>query len=332
MELLTFRKITQTSMASVVGTCGGTAAFKELLNEATAQLMDRGDWVGTVQSMGICAYNGCITWPRYVGTVLGLVVGAQHVRPVNGWYNFLPANPAVIRGGHGLCSAPNVAIQQNFSPVFQNIVCGDAQVVAYPSLKSDAGKTMTIYGVDENGQEVFTKRADGTWQHGVVLTLAVPFGTVALKLQKITRVSREKTQGPVRCYQLFADGSMVDLAYYDGSEENPSYRQTLVNAFKGYACCRDSKLTTVEALVKMEFVPVVSDDDIVQVTNVTALKTMIQAIRKRDANDPDEAAKYEALAIRELNRQLWTKYPIEQRAVSVYPMSGRPQTQQCRVF
>jgi hypothetical protein len=77
------------------------------------------------------------------------------------------------------------------------------------------------------------------------------------------------------------------------------------------------------ALVKLRFVPVVLDTDLVLIDNLDALKNMIQSIKYAEAGDDRMADKYEARAIRELNMGL-RDGGDDLIPVSIEPFSGIP--------
>lgn len=322
--LLTFAEAKDSQeLADVSAVCSDTTQFRSYLNQATRKLMRRGNWFGTVQKVRVCIYNNCITWPRFVGTTLATNFCGKQSRGGNFWYDFLPMGGENWKGilsdyRSGRCHGNLVHENSGLSPVFNNIPCGQLFYVrAYPAYKQDAGKTITIFGVDNNGQTIMTKRSDGTYQEGVVLTLAVPFAVTPTTLQKIDRVLKDATMGPVRLYLYDSiNDALVDCAKYDPNETNPQY---LFSQIKGRRPMNCTYCTSVEALVKLQFVEVVNDTDLVLIDNLDALQLMMFAGRNRTASKLAEAQQLELDAIRELNYGLRDKFPIEQFEVAWRP-------------
>ena len=327
MNLLIFGEAKASGeLANVAGACQSSDQFKTYLNQAVRKIMRRGNWFGTIQKIRVCVYNDCITWPRYVGTVLANNVGGQHVPPQNLWWNFLP----ILKGEYwnhwndiqGYANSGRrwgnmVAEMDGESPVFQNIPCNQSMYIrAYLSWQPDAGKTITIFGIDANGQEIYTARPDGTFQPGVVMTLSVPYTVTPFQIRKITRVLKDATQGIVRLYAY--DGTVLyDCATYDPSERSPSYVHEKIHGSCHSRAC--GGLKSIEALIKLAFVPVVNDSDLVLIENLDAIQLMIQSQREKDAGHLEAANALEADCFRENNYSLRDRYPIEQTVVSFNP-------------
>jgi hypothetical protein len=78
----------------------------------------------------------------------------------------------------------------------------------------------------------------------------------------------------------------------------PQYRRYAIPGFES------EEGATVTVLAKRKFIPVVSDDDDLIVTNLGALKMMAIAIEKEENNNLDEAALYENKAVALLQEEL----------------------------
>lgn len=328
MPLVTLAEAKTSRLRQVSAACPNSSEFISLVNDATRMLMRRGHWFGTLQKIRGCVYNNCITWPRSVGTVLALNRCAQHVPVWNNWYEFVPLDQCDCDCAFGWRHR-NLLVNDGQTPVFNNIECGkEVYIRVYPSNPSDIGKSITIYGIDSNGQMVRSKRDDGTFQDGVVLTIALPYATTQFKFRNVTRVLKEVTDSPIRLYQFDSDNNvLLDMAFYEAGETSPSYRHTVLSASRFRNCLGtcSSGLKQLTALVKLEFVPVVYDDDIVQIENLDALKLAIQAIKASEGYSFEEREKAMLLAIRELNLGLEDKFPIQQAPVNINPFgTARP--------
>jgi hypothetical protein len=113
------------------------------------------------------------------------------------------------------------------------------------------------------------------------------------------------------------------MAHYEPGETDPMYRHSTIRGGCGARSARTcssadgSQTRKVEILAKLQFIPVVVDTDTVQIDNIAALKLMIQAIRLEEAGNDQEAAGKQILAIKELNRQLRNKLPLDQIPIDV---------------
>lgn len=319
--MVTLASAKASRLQRVAGTCSNTDDFLDLVNEATRMLMNRGNWWNTVKRVQFCSYNNCLTFPRQVGTLLALNTCGRSIPPKNNWYNFSDVLPEDVthwqQNGHGFggCNHGFAAVDSGTTSVFNQIPCNTARYVRFYVVQpGDAGKTITIFGIDGNGQTVRTLRADGTFQDGAVLTLAVPFVNSGITLRRLDRVIKDPTDGPIYGYQ--DDGTnLYDLAYYEASETLPEYRTNCIET----GGCAKKQYT---ALVKLQFIPVQHDDDLVLIDNLDALAMMIQALKQSDAYDHQGAEVATMRAVKELNLELRNKLPIAQTPARVHYQGG----------
>lgn len=312
------------ALKNIAGTCTDSAQFLEYVNEAQRRLLRRGTWFDTDQVVQLCVYNACITWPRYVGTVLGVrfcCLGDVDIR--NNWFQIIgPSNCAWDRSSM-------VTVRDNGTgPTFNDVTSEDGKIIrAFIEKRADAGRTIRIFGINAATNLPLQERNDdGDWVDGVTLTLSTSSSGVSttMRVKKITSVVKDRTQGNVFLYEYDPDTTLLrDLAIYAPSETNPRYRKSFVHNFcsVGTTCAESDGVTMrkMEALVKLSFVPVVSDSDWLMIDNFDALKFMIQAIQMEEANDEDTARIKLLKAVDELNMELRDKSPDAQTMVRVNP-------------
>lgn len=315
---------TSREINAVVGKCSTSQEFVDIVNEACRLLLRRGDWSGTVIPIHVCAKRGCVTWPRYVQTVRELNVCRVPVPIFNKWYEFMV-------GGWRFCSSTFGGLvcsmtEQTTAPTHTDIFGDGRYVRFYATVLADLGKTIQIFGVDNNGQTLRTKNADGTWSEGITLTLAKPFVSTATFVRRIDRVIKQKTNANVYgyAYDPVAD-VLEDIAVYEPSETKPSYIRYKLqfpllasNPSTGSAtnCAAEHG---VVALVKLKFIPVEVDTDVVLIQNIDALKRLIQSIRFGEQGKYTIARNFETDAVRELNLELRNDNPVEQTPVRLQP-------------
>lgn len=296
--------------------------YLDLVNDGTRELIRRGSWWTTVKTLRGCIYNGCITWPRAVGTPLAFNrCGSAPVK--NLWYQYDAVLPNSFHhwwnNRQFLCAHDLALTDQGTSPVFNQIPCGQNRLLRYYITDpADIGKTITVFGIDGNGQEVIMQRSDGTIQPGEVITLNIPFSQSVNLYRRVDRVIKSPTVRPVYGYQ-FDDTNLFPLSYYQPAETLPEYRTSrlLMSQCPQQNC--DQWPSQISALVKLEFVPVQNDDDHILIDNIDALAMAIQSIKLGDAYDPNGRDRIMANAVRELNLELRTKFPIDQTPVHFKP-------------
>lgn len=331
--LLSFGDIKGSRALQIASAPPDSPEFASLVNASVRQLMTRGNWLGTVQPMEGCVTDGCITWPRYVATPLAVNVGGRPAEMQNRWYRFLPWTPDHIAAAcnHYLKGSGGnlIAEMDGSTPVFNPIACNTGMYLQFfIDNITDAGKLITIFGIDSNGQVIRTQFNDGTWQEGVQLTLAVPYVQTPVKVRKVLRVKKDITNGMVRGYQW--DGTslnganplLLDLCVYSPSETSPDYMHSRLHGFRpNSTCCAFTRIT---ALVKLGFVPVVNDDDLVLIENEDAIRDMVMSIKQKEAGDIATSKASEANAFRELNYQMRDRFPIEQFTSDFRPFGNAP--------
>jgi hypothetical protein len=136
-----------------------------------------------------------------------------------------------------------------------------------------------------------------SWIPGRIFT-ELPRTTVNA-FRSIDAINKTATKGWVRVYAVDpTTGSESCIAILAPDETLPQYRRYAIPGFE-----REDG-ATVTVLAKRKFIPVISDDDDLIVTNLGALKMMAIAIEKEENNNLDEAMKYEQKAVELLREEL----------------------------
>jgi hypothetical protein len=247
------------------------------------------------------------------------------------WWNFiLDEHHRHHRHWRGLCGGECRMLGQGRLPTFSTIAGPGRQVRLYIDAAADVGKTLTLFGVDDtNGQPLVTPNADGTFSDGIVLTGAFPFAATTQNIRRIDRVIKQPTQGRMRLFGWDTVNLVLeDLAIYDPSETLPDYVRYDLHipgcAPTGTPAPVGGCPTPrgVAALVKLQFIPAVADTDLVLISNRGALKAYIQSLKFKEAGDAANGDKYEANAIRNLNKELKNDFPDSQIGVDFGELAG----------
>lgn len=320
------------ALKKVSGVPGASSQFLDLLNEVERRLIKRGGFYGLEQTMGFCI-NACyITWPRFVGTILGVRFGGHHHRggalPYNNWWSFtnnwgawghgnLPFNEQVMMGyGRGHLDA---VIEDAETGCTYNDITGTTgkNLVYHIVNPADVGKTITFYGKQFGGQPL-QQLVGGVTQMGQSLTAtAVTDAMTPNLITELKSVVRQPTSGMAYLYEFDpATGLLHDLAVYMPNETNPRYRRSRIMNHGHHRSQPDPTTgvcwTNLEAFVKLQFVPLVTDQDFLLIDDFDALKLAIQAVKLEEANDSQGAEIKWVEAIRELNMELRDKFPDQQ--------------------
>jgi hypothetical protein len=165
------------------------------------------------------------------------------------------------------------------------------------------GNEWQILSPDQSFQVVISASASQAypwleeWPNPVVLT-ELPRTTVNA-FRSIDAINKTATKGWVRVYAVDpTTGAEYCIAILAPDETLPQYRRYAIPGHER----EDGANVTV--LAKRKFIPVVTDDDDLIVTNLGALKMMAIAIEKEENNNLDEAMKYEEKAVELLREEL----------------------------
>lgn len=321
-------------LVNASGVCPTSTAFTDKVNAAQRRLMRRGDWFGTAVPIFVCVFQGCLVWPRYVLEVRRLNICHHAMPPRSLWYDFLPSNQ---RDGWGP-RLPHQGLRMvGTSPVLQDVL-GDGRLIrAYARCQQDLGKTITFFGIDNNGQPLITlDNAGNKVQDGLVLTLANPYASTSIYVRRIDYVMKQATQQIVDVYAYNAANNWLEeIAHYEPNELTPTYARYQIHGpwpnLPGQAglpgCC--TQPMGVTAMVKLRFIPAAAATDAVLIDNLDALKKMFFSLNREDAQDVAGAKEFESDAIHEMNRQLEDHLTDEQFVVEDGVVGARGWTNQC---
>lgn len=279
------------------------------MNEATESLMDD-SWAGLIVPIHVCVSRGCVVWPRYVYSVREMSVCRHPIQIKNQWYDFMPRDWY----DSNCCGNGCRMTAQDKTPTYSSIYGDSRYVRAYASVRIDYGKTVTIFGVDNNNQTLKHKNLDGSWSEGAIITLAGPYGTTLSFVRRIDRVLLDDMQGEVRLYAYDTVNAVLeDLAVYQPGETNPEYVRYHLNV--------PCETNSINALVKLRFIPVRFDTDLVMIP-LRPLKTMCQSVKFGEAGDISNKIAFEKEAIRQMNQIKRNELPDSQIPVNCGAFGG----------
>ncbi len=307
----------------VANNCSGSASYISKINSTTRMLMKRGNWWQTEVLLRMCVTGCRIVWPKYVGTITGIrfcCFGQMQLQ--NNWYGILGpmGSPGAIGAGYGAFNglgydgwiAPTM-FDRDTAPTHTQITGNTGKYVRYNVVKAnDYGKTIRIYGTQFGGQPL-QEKVNGVWQMGITLTAANPFAQSSVLVTRIDQVVRERTEGMTYLYQYDPiANNQLQLAVYEPNETNPQYRVSQVTGFnqiRGNEDANGQRIWTCDAMVKLQYFPVVHERDFLFIGDYDALAFGIQALNFDNASDAQNAETYFTKAIRELNFESRDKNP-----------------------
>ena len=329
--MLTLSNIQWGSFQTASGFCTTSQDYKDLVNLVIPRLLNRGDWAGTLLPIRACISRGCVTWPRYVNQIRNVNTCRQSVKMRNVFYEFMEHNNC-LGTYQQWCNGERQMTDQFRAPFYNDIFGSTSKLRVFPMVSQDVGVTVRFFGNDIYGQPLMTNNGDGTWSDGIILTAAFPYVESTQYIHHIDRVVKSASQGNILIYGYDASqNAMYDLAVYEPSELNPSYLRTRLDGSSTGTCCGGCCSETVIALVKLKFIPVVTNDDgLIFLDGAEgALLAGIRAMKREDAGDFNGAKGFWGQAIEELQRQLEDFSPDSKLSVRNNVFGARTLANRC---
>jgi len=245
-----------------------SAAFLQYLNQASERLLYSGKWKGSIVPVVFATSAGFITLPRAYLSVLahqyadspGLVFSQFHeyVECGPGEFDITGnANGIIIDMGDGFCTQTDIT--EGDSGVLRITITNAA----------DAGKTIRFFGLDENGDEVYSNGAPG-----VAFTTVFPSADTSQIFSKVTDI-QAATMANAWTLSWMDGVTATQIGEYEPGETRPRYRRYKTGV----------ATQTLRCLCSRRFIPLVNETDWVMPGNIGALKAALQALKQEDAND-----------------------------------------------
>lgn len=168
----------------------------------------------------------------------------------------------------------------------------------------NGGTTMLFRGLDQNGNDIYSGTGIGTYlgvnldiSAGLITTTTQIFGSAP------TLVQKPVTFGPVSLYAVsVATGVSTLCAIYDPGDTSPGFRRYRLGG--PVSVGQPIPFTTVHAMSKRRFVPVVSGSDEVIPGNIPAIELGMHGRRYDLASDEKTATAFWKDAFEILNAEL----------------------------
>lgn len=293
----------------------------QICNRASYRMLNRGDFIGSMQLIRFCISSGCITLPRQVERIDEAMLNGVPLSIHNPWWQFVPPTSPRCGGGYWGGYGPFTwggghMEDRGYYATFRDINPGSKKIRIYPNSPNDVGEEVYVQGMDDNNQFLLEDPA----YNGIKLTLAMPYVESSVYVSSILGVIKPVTEGNLDLYEVDTlDGnSRRLLATYEPSETTIQLRRYRV---PGFSCCAESDDSTTTktllALVKIKHLPVSRPTDYLVIENPAAFEEMIRCLEKKDADQNQQATEAELNAVRELNLEKRNRSPKSQLTVAV---------------
>jgi hypothetical protein len=207
----------------IVGNCDEVRFFR-WLGDAVTLIANKGDFEAFKGFCDICAEGKkLVTLPREVQTVLAVNIGGRPTLGFGQLFNFHTNGP-------GDCTTRcewSWYDQGDWFCTYRDLTF-PTQLVAYSQTPVDNGKTLIVFGFDQNGLKV-RRQENGVWLDGWRLPLVYGYAIPdvdAPYFSRIIQVQKDLTAGSVRLGTIDSSGtSGTVLGIYEPDELLPQYRR-----------------------------------------------------------------------------------------------------------
>lgn len=312
---VTFADAQNSRLPSQIGACPTDQRFVDLLNEAQQRLIYCGKWWGTVQKWRFCATDGCVALPSQFATLEAVAVCGRPIAIRDQFYEFLE-NGFGIRGNSvtttgstvgttspccggvsGVCGIQE-ALFRGFYPTFADIQPTGKQVQVVCDKITDVNKPVLVLGYDDNNNWIRTTQS-GVVQDGEVVQLSQGGTRSVNNFSVVTDLQPPSNlDGQWWLYEYtIAGGALRLIGQYQYFDRRPSFQRYFFPAIIPNLAAPAGTCTQilVEALVKLEFIPVKNPTDYLIIGNLPALKEMMMALSKAE-DEPDALRKVQIVS------------------------------------
>lgn len=337
MRRVTLKDFRTSRGPGLLGLCvDDTPNIAAYVNQAQDELMmlsgETGFWGGWERyAFGVLPSNPYLTLPSRFVRAINLDVCSFPIVLNNEFYEFLEAGPGLQPSSP---DSPDwcgklAGFEKGAFPTMVDLTATNQKILAYLTDVRDGNVSVTIRGLDQNGNRIYTTGADGLEINGFQLDLTVPFVSSAFVVTKIEGIIKPVTYGDVLITQQDQTTfNEVTLARIEARETSPLYRRYYIKRLPG-SCCLDPTTgkALITALCKLEYQPAIVDTDFLMIQNIPALIEECMSIRYRGmdiGNAQALAQRCHAKAISLLRGQQRHTMGEQRIAVTVDSLQGAP--------
>src|SRR5688572_24084452 len=309
MPRITLKQVRDGRLPKAIGVCfDDIPNIAEAVNSAQQRLVFAGEmgdqgwfgsWARTV--FNVLQEDPYITLPRWGSRLIVSAACKRSVGIQNQFYEFLEwgggIEPKFDCGGRRANCPISTVLDRGDYPAFRDLA-GTGRTIrvrALSSLDTQGNKRVLIQGTDSSDNIIYSQ--DGVDRVvGIYLTITDPFVDTPLTLNTLTGIQKDITNDAVRFYDVDpVTGDETLILTMEPSEEVSGYRRYYLNGLPP-SCCpvvydsAGDATVQIEALVKLNLIPVVVDSDYLLIQNMEALIAECQSARYSTMDIPSAKA------------------------------------------
>jgi hypothetical protein len=304
-------------IARICGSTGMSTADPRVMayvNAAIEELMNEGDWPTIIDRLRFKMTTGHLVLPGDYDRMLYCTIDRIPRVMQSPWFEFVGYGLDTLEAG------ASVPMENELFPRFEGVLDKDA-VATFENIDEDDGNTyyprvygtaderisgvrpnIIIQGYDSAGNWIRTSDGSGGYIDGISIAIngdTTPFYIQSSQsISNITGIIKPVTKNSVLLYASTATGSVNNyIGQYISKDTTPIYRQYSVPGLG------DDHVHHVLARCRRRFVPVTGDNDFLLITNLPALKAMVQAVYYLEANMSDDYMKNKTVAVDLLQKE-----------------------------
>lgn len=301
------RTFCQNAIGEGVDPASGEAC--DVINEATQHLLRKGHWKHSIKRMHIRTYNDVVPCPASVSAILKVNFCRTPGFVFGQWYEFMDAGPGTLLTENVNTSGMDLVDQGTF-PTFFPIGDTAMTIAAFSSEVADMTETVRVRGFNANYEEVAPTTPGellriNYWGNGTEGTINNPVNLRESSNQfvEVSSIVKPVTVGHVSLYAVnFDNVTATPIIYFLGkygpNETQPGYRRYKISS------TTSREELCVNALVKIQYVPVIYDSDPLLIQDLPALKLMCKAIHEMNHGSMDDYRNLRNEAVELLDEQL----------------------------
>lgn len=254
------------------GKCPTSEETRLFVMEVVQRLLHKGA-NGNLKKWCFMTDTGCFTAPYEMDVPVKVLINDRPDYVWSKWYEFYETAPFSKEDGYTECD-PKMGIREEVNQYFTAYdlpTCG-AKIFAVAKTDEDKDAHILIQGTDSSGRDVYIEHK-GEQIHGEYLSISrVEPKRTKTVWKSITGIQKTKTRNYIRLYWQSGNKTGL-LAEYKPEDTNPSYRRfKIANTKQGCP-------TKVVVLARIKDPDYHHDNDILPITNLSALQDMANAIQ-----------------------------------------------------
>jgi hypothetical protein len=314
-------KMAKAEVASIpnANMCADDPRCATLTNRAIRRLVETTSSNLLHRKIRICMTDNCVVTPRGVVAITDAAISRTPIPVKNDWYEMLLNDDGVYIGGNPDGMSVRLQLRDEI-PFMRDIVVAGSTLKFYTDRIEDSDAYILVQGYDQYGVKVRTdQNGDGELEDGELVLLSgagTSFsGTVNWAAGGIAHVTKTTTKGRVLMYAVDPVTSAETLlGVYDDDETMPSYKRYMLT---GMTAGSTANPTTLTAMVKLDYKDATTDDEVVLIPSLEAIRLMAEACIRMDNNDFAEGDAISVAAKRYLGYVRDHNTPKEHVAISL---------------